>query len=270
MNRLYRQLDRGVVRVAGEGGLHFLNGLCSQDLTKLGSSSFTCFLNAQGRVLFDALVYRGSSELYLDVHASIVDKVVLLLQRHRLRLPIKIERAADVQVSTSESSSSFLPDPRFKDLPFRAIEPLNDHPDGSAWFRAQRIAAGVPEGPDEFRAESTLPFYMNADLLDGVSFTKGCYVGQELTTRTFRRGVIRRRVFILKSDTILSLAEVQSNGEPVGQVIASEGNMALAQLHTRQGDALNDSKVAAELMAAMGQVSVEGTSASIIVPAYFR
>ena len=269
MSRIFRQLDRSVVRVAGEGGVHFLNGLCSQDLTKFANSAFTCFLNAQGRVLFDAIVHKAPNELLLDVHASLADKVVLLLQRHRLRLPIVIEQAKDLQVSTAEGSS-FFDDPRFPGLPRRAIEMVNNHPDGTAWFRAKRIAAGVPEGPEEFPADSALPLNMNLDLLNGVSFSKGCYVGQEMTTRTFRRGVIRRRVFILKSDEALGLDEVQCQGEPVGKVIAVEGGVSLAQLHTRQGDALNEAKKAAELISAMGPVTVAGKVASIIIPDYFR
>ena len=272
-----RLANRRLVRVSGSGSSHFLQGLCTQDVSKLERSAFTCFLNAQGRVLFDAILTKDKEEnLLIDVHADVSQRVVAMLQRYRLRLPIDISESSDLSVcSSSQASSGFFADPRYPStLPLRGYLPTSDAqhlPDGTHAFRKSRILAGVPEGPEEFKLDSALPLNMNADLLNGVSFSKGCYVGQELTTRTYRRGVIRRRIFtLLTAGDSLALGEVSLNGEPVGQVISSEGGAALAQLHTPDGAALNDPAHAAKLIAALGPVSVAGREAQIIIPGYFR
>eukprot|EP00933_Yihiella_yeosuensis_P081960 TRINITY_DN95676_c0_g1_i1.p1 TRINITY_DN95676_c0_g1~~TRINITY_DN95676_c0_g1_i1.p1 ORF type:complete len:386 (-),score=73.52 TRINITY_DN95676_c0_g1_i1:70-1170(-) len=193
------------------------------------------FLSPKGKVLVDALVVpRGSNEFLLDVHRDVSKSLVRMLIRHRLREPLTIEDiseghqavaalpllAAEASAAAKGSDSiaqsgssshatlptSFFADPRFSGLGHRAIlenaDALSVLGEGSAEHSAElsdyhlwRVCCAVPEGPADLPVDELLPLHANLDLLNFVSFSKGCYVGQELTTRTKHRGAVRRRYF---------------------------------------------------------------------------
>jgi len=79
----------------------------------------------------------------------------------------------------------------------QALEREGRSAGGDDRFSMRRLLMGVPEGPEELPTNQTLPLNANLDGIGGISYTKGCYMGQELTTRTYRTGVIRKRLFIL-------------------------------------------------------------------------
>lgn len=107
-------------------------------------------------------------------------------------------------------SSDYFADPRFEGLGHRAILPASHPTSPSASlsdYHFWRVCCGVPEGPGDLKIDEVMPLHGNLDLLNFVSFSKGCYVGQELLTRTKHRGAVRRRIFTVVamdgSDTAL-------------------------------------------------------------------
>jgi hypothetical protein len=246
-------------------------------------AAFGAFLSPQGRVLYDCLFYASKytdESVYLDVHASLVAKVISNLTRHKLDLPLTIEEThlvvgAASSVPANLSAEIITQDPRWRKMPYRFLLPREfaeaEFPEGTNAYHKLRVQAGVPEGPTEFVPNESLPLNMNLDLLNGVSFNKGCYVGQELTTRTMRRGVIRRRVVGLQCDEQLTIgSELQCADNLVGKIFSVSGNRALAIVQTEAGDALNDRNIAADQLEKVTHTHVAGVSVTIVVPEYYR
>lgn len=94
----------------------------------------------------------------------------------------------------------FFADPRFGGMGHRAIVPVSEVSESDATgklsdYHFWRVCCAIPEGPRDLKIDEVMPLHANLDLLDFISFSKGCYVGQELLTRTKHRGAVRRRIF---------------------------------------------------------------------------
>eukprot|EP00931_Biecheleriopsis_adriatica_P012392 TRINITY_DN113530_c0_g1_i1.p1 TRINITY_DN113530_c0_g1~~TRINITY_DN113530_c0_g1_i1.p1 ORF type:complete len:352 (-),score=78.97 TRINITY_DN113530_c0_g1_i1:12-1067(-) len=253
--------DRAILRVAGDSSARFLQGLCSQDMLALQSADSpaalpAAFLSPKGKVLCETIVTRREkSEFLLDCHKDVAKSLMRLLIRHRLREPLAIEdvsashqavaylppaaaASADTRTGDAECPGdllpSFFPDPRFAAMGHRAILessckdahsqdiPTSDLEDYHLW----RLRCAVPEGPADLPVDQILPLHANLDLLNFVSFNKGCYVGQELTARTKHRGAVRRRFFsVLAVDATdsakVTAAEADLQGLAVGSPLVS-------------------------------------------------
>jgi folate-binding protein YgfZ len=196
-----RLFDRAVIRVSphadGEDAADFLQGLLTNDVAG-PLPVYAGLLSPQGKALFDLLVWPGApGELLLDCEASAADDLVRRLSLYRLRR--KLDIACDDTVAvhwaphTGDGGAS---DPRLPALGERWLAPAGpaDEPADDAW-RAHRLALGVPEGRSELG--DILWLETNAAELNGVSFTKGCYVGQENTARMNWRQKVNRRLIVV-------------------------------------------------------------------------
>lgn len=121
-------------------------------------------------------------------------------------------------------------DPRLPDLGQRVILPADHQPDGTPVpdevYTERRFRLGVAEGSSEIPSGAALPLEYNLDALNGVSFSKGCYVGQELTARTHFQGVIRKRLMPLRL-----LGGAGSPGAPCMHALATRQPAAVPVLH---------------------------------------
>jgi len=199
-----RLISRAVVRVApeedGENAGQFLQGLVTNDVTS-ALPVYAALLSAQGKTLFDFLVWPGShGALLLDCEADAADDLVKRLSLYRLRrkLAITVDRSLGVYWQ-AELGDGGAPDPRLASLGQRWVATVSgdDQPVDDAYLR-HRLALGVPEGRGELG--DVLWLEANADELNGVSFSKGCYVGQENTARMNWRQKVNRRVLVVPLD----------------------------------------------------------------------
>ena len=185
--------DRALIRLSGEGVRDFLQGLVTNDVSG-PLPVWAGLLTPQGKALFDFLVWADGDDLLIDCEEAQADALARRLSLYRLRKPIVIAREPSLAVHWARDGREGVPDPRLAALGRRWIAP-QDGP-ASGW-REHRLALGVPEGVDELGSDKTLWLECNADLLNGVSFTKGCYVGQENTARMNWRNKVNRRLFVL-------------------------------------------------------------------------
>lgn len=184
--------DRAVVRLSGEDVRGFLQGLVTQDVAG-ALPVWTGLLTPQGKALFDFLVWADGEDLLLDVEADQADALVRRLSLYRLRRAIRIDRDPDLAVHWARDGAQGVPDPRLAALGRRWIAPLA--PAAAGW-RAHRLGLGVVEGVAELGQGETLWLECNARELNGVSFSKGCYVGQENTARMHHRAKVNRRLVV--------------------------------------------------------------------------
>jgi len=184
--------DRALVRLSGEDVRGFLQGLVTNDVSG-PLPVWAGLLTAQGKTLFDFLVWEDSGDLLIDCEAAQAEALVRRLSLYRLRRPITIAIDSTLAVHWSPDEGTGVPDPRLAALGFRWLA----QPDApAAGWRAHRLALGVTEGVAELGSDKTLWLETNAAELNGVSFSKGCYVGQENTARMNWRQKVNRRLVV--------------------------------------------------------------------------
>jgi len=198
-----RLLSRTVVRLSplddgDEDVGEFLQGLVTNDVTAT-LPVWAGLLTPQGKVLFDFVVWPAGTGLLLDCEADAADALVKRLSIYRLRRRIAIARDDGVAVHwRPHEGDGAAPDPRLHALGERWIAPADPADAGAdEEWRAHRLALGVPEGRVELGDGETLWLECNAAELHGVSFSKGCYVGQENTARMNWRQKINRRLIVV-------------------------------------------------------------------------
>lgn len=261
--------DRGVIAVGGEDAASFLQGLLTNDIERLeqGEAKYAGLLSPQGKILFDMLVIRDPPEsgaaFLLDCAAAQAADLARRLGFYKLRAKVSVaDQSAERAVvafwgEAPDNASEFVlyPDPRDPRLGWRGIMPRkraiaigDEH---AQTYEALRIGAGVPKGGVDFAYGDAFPHDANFDLLHGVDFDKGCYVGQEVVSRMKHRGTARKRVSRVKM-----LAEPAAPGTPVldgelavGSLGSSSGREALAMLRL---DRVEDAKAAGRELSAGG------------------
>ena len=249
-----RLSSRALVRLEGPDWRTFLQGLVSQDVETLkdGDVRFGALLNPQGKLLFDLFLVGREGGCLIDVAADRREDFIRRLTMYRLRARVQIG-ADDGEVLAlwpSNSSSSrpqrseepgprgsslvpWVPDPRLSDLGWRGYgaEPpagatLVDESAYDSW----RLSLGVPDPAKDSPFESDYPIEANFDLLIGIDFQKGCFVGQETTSRMKRRGMIKSRMVGLAFDGAAPAfgAEILAGDLRAGEVRTAEGGRAIA------------------------------------------
>ena len=186
-------IDRAIIRLSGDDVRGFLQGLVTNDVTG-PLPVWAGLLTPQGKALFDFVVWSDGADLLLDCEAAQSVALMRRLGLYRLRRPITIAADAAVAVHWSRDGATGGPDPRLAALGRRWLAPPSDPAVG--WL-THRLACGVTEGVGELGSGETLWLECNAEELGGVSFTKGCYIGQENTARMHHRAKVNRRLVVV-------------------------------------------------------------------------
>lgn len=187
--------DRAVVRVSGEDVRGFLQGLVTNDVAQL--PCWAALLSPQGKVLFDFLLWADGDDVLIDGEADRAEALVRRLSMYRLRRAITIAVDPGLAVHWAKDGDEGVPDPRLPALGRRWIAPPDAPAEG---WREHRLSLGVAEGVAELGDGETLWLEANARELNGVSFAKGCYVGQENTARMHHRDKVNRRLMVAPLD----------------------------------------------------------------------
>ena len=190
--------DRALVRLSGEDVREFVQGLVTSDITG-ALPVWTGLLTPQGKCLFDFIVWPSDQntgeDLLLDCEAEAADDLIKRLTMYRLRRPIRIESEDALAVHWSPSGNSGSADPRLAELGRRWLGPAGEPATG---WQERRLRLGVCEGLAELG--DLLWLECNAVELNGVSFSKGCFVGQENTARMNWRQKVNRRLVVVEGD----------------------------------------------------------------------
>jgi len=229
-----RLSSRALVRISGPDWRSFLQGLLTQDIETLadGELRFAALLAPQGRVLFDLFVLGEADGALLDVAADRRDALLQRLALYRLRAKVEIapdERPA--HAAWGDAAALGAADPRLPQLGVRIYGPAEPDAEEGA-YDAHRLALGVPDPARDAIPDKTYPIEANFDLLNGVDFRKGCFVGQETTSRMKRRGGIKNRMLPIDFDGEPPPfgAEVLAGDLRAGEVLTGRQGRAMALL----------------------------------------
>jgi len=247
--------DRGVLRVAGEDAEKLLQGVITNDMGLLASQPaiHAALLTPQGKILFEFFVVKARDDGFLlEAAKAKTAELAKRLQMYKLRAKAEIaDVSADYRVlalwgdapySAGKATGAVsFPDPRLPGLGLRIlaeagftadVASATNADDASAEdYHAHRISLGVPEGGKDFAFGDAFPHEADMDQLDGVSFDKGCFVGQEVVSRMQHRGGARKRIVPIDGEAPLaSGAEVTAGTAVIGSVGSVADRRALAMV----------------------------------------
>ena len=255
-----------MLAISGADRVAFLNGLVSNDVAQVapGRAVWAALLTPQGKYLADFFIYADVERLLLECEAGQRDMLAQKFGRFRLRADVMISSAALAVFAgwdgapPADGAGFVAADPRLPDAGWRML--TADTPAMTASFEDwdwHRLALGLPDGTRDLEMEKTVLLEAGFDELNGISWTKGCYMGQELTARTRYRGLLKRRLL-----PVTAAGDVPQHGTPVfsgarevGEMRSGRGEIGLALLRL---DAIGEALTAA------------GTALRVEVPAWAR
>jgi hypothetical protein len=238
--------SRALIAVGGDDWRSFLQGLLTQDVETLapGEARFGALLTPQGRLLYDLFIVGCGDCCWLDCSAT--SRATLLQRLTIYRLRAKVTLALDetpvlAAWGDRPAGDGWFPDPRLGELGWRGYGAAAEASATEADYERHRLAVGVPGAPD-WGEDATYPLEADFDLLNGVDFKKGCFVGQETTSRMKRRGTIKSRMLPIEFDGAAPAvgSEILAGTLRAGEVLSgADGRaMALVRLDRIDGAAL--------------------------------
>lgn len=267
--------DRGVVSVTGPNAEKLLQGLVTNDLAPVapGHAAFAGLLSPQGKIQFDFLAVRTADGFLLDVSREKATELVKRLTLYRLRSRCEIaDRSSEFSVIASWGEAAApagaiitYGDPRLSDLGQRSLVAANAAESAQSsqqdHYHVHRIALGVPEGGRDYAFGDTFVHEALFDQLHGVSFSKGCYVGQEIVSRMEHRGTARKRIVQIVGEAALPApgSDITAGDVAIGTLGSVAGELGLGLVRLDR---------AAEFKAKGIGLKVEGVPVSLRRPAF--
>ncbi|MBY0500840.1 MAG: folate-binding protein [Alphaproteobacteria bacterium] len=245
--------QRGVLEIKGEDKATFLQGLITNDINLVTPhhAIYTTLLSPQGRFLFDFFIIESEDSYLLDAEASRLGDLLKKLRLYKLRSKVTLNLRPDLQVyafwgedvaaqldlkeEPGNLRECFFIDPRLLALgarfigtdfswKFQIVTPKD--------YDVHRLKLGIPEGGIDLIPEKSIPLECGLDELNAISWTKGCYMGQELTARTKYRGLVRKRLFPvnIEGDPPQEGTEILQNENSVGELRSHKEHQGMAHL----------------------------------------
>lgn len=238
---------RGIIEIQGEDKAAFLQGLITNDITQVTpeKSIYACLLSPQGRFLFDFFILEKDGSYLLEAESSRLESLFKKLNLYKLRRKVELKQRPDLKVfalwgedlahgleladEAGFTNKEYFMDPRLVDLGARAILPAM--PKGFQVVTPQdydlhRLGLGVPEGGRDLIPEKSILLESGMDELNAISWTKGCYMGQELTARTKFRGLVRKRIL-----PVIIHGGIPKEGDPIYL-----GDQTIGEMRTHNAD----------------------------------
>lgn len=230
---MLRLPDRAILNLTGPDTLALLERTVTHKVADWREDElrYGALLTPQGKVIADYLAKRTADGVLIDVHADAADDLMKRLKMFRLRSAVEIVRDEGFVAASGKSGDD---DPRSVAMYWRDIVPAGsiDGQVDPAAYHAARIRAGVPEWGEDYRAAEVFPTDINMDVMNGVDYKKGCFVGQEVASRMKRKALIRKRTVRVSGKGLAKGADVRAGQNLVGTVTSHLGEDGLALIRT--------------------------------------
>ena len=230
---------RGILEIQGKDKKSFLQGLITNDIELVSPENplYATLLTPEGRFFYDFFITEKKGSFLLDAETERLEGLIKKLSLYKLRSDVSLTLRPDLHVyaiwgkdETLAPGGAYV-DPRLSKLGKRLIRkdpPSNYTTSSPEAYDLHRLELGVPEGGKDLIPEKSILLESGLDELNAISWTKGCYMGQELTARTKYRGLVRKRLFpvtiegdppffgepILKND--VKIGEMRSHNQQHG------------------------------------------------------
>lgn len=235
--------NRAVIGLEGADSRNFMQGLITNDIGNCvpGRAIYAALLTPQGKILYDFLVAAVDSGLWIDCASASASELAKRLGFYRLRAKVSIAAKAELVVAavwngpaiSAVANGTVFPDPKLAQLGIRVIAPRPQVESALAAiprndYESFRLEMGVPDSAD-MPPDQVFALDAGLEELHGVSFTKGCYVGQEVTSRMKHRATARRRFYIAEAGAVPPAGTaIQAEGRELGRISSATGSRGLA------------------------------------------
>ncbi|MDR3131738.1 MAG: folate-binding protein [Rickettsiales bacterium] len=245
--------SRGVIVLYGPDTRDFLQGIITNDINKLDSQKaiYSLLLSPQGKYLYDFFLIRYGKYILLECEnmhlQQIIEKLDLLKTYLRVRIKdvsslYRVGVLFNTKSTECNESQIIFQDPRHKSLGMRIIhkgeikQPAGDF----TQYEKVRIQNLIPDGARDMVQNSSFPLQYLIDKVNGISFNKGCYIGQEVVNRMSRQETFRRKLYLVEGNSALpniGTKVTNENNEEIGELRSSVDNIGLALLYTGKSHA---------------------------------
>ncbi|GFZ83141.1 aminomethyltransferase [Rickettsiales bacterium] len=254
-------LDRSVVKISGPDTISFLQSIITNDANKLDDKKaiYSLILNPKGRILYDFFLLMHDSGddnecVLLDCNSSFTSDLVEMLNFYKFHAKVEIEDVSEhysvaiVANNGAENAIAVFSDPRNQNLANHAILPKNQKLDlpqiSPKDYNLARIKKLIPDCALDVASGKSFP--LEFGLQNAISFSKGCYIGQEVVSRAFNSGVVRKKLYLVCAEETLPGfgTEIIADDNKIGTMCSSEGNIGLALLRISEINSITKNKSA--------------------------
>jgi folate-binding protein YgfZ len=213
--------DRKILIVSGKDSESFLQQIVTNDIKKIEGLQYNLLLSPQGKLLHDIFILKVAENSYLlDCHKGGIDDVMGIFSKYKLGAQVQFTIDDSINVIDSPEGHR---DPRHIDFGFRSYSALSS--DELRDYSDIYYKLSLPQLYIDFDSGKYFPFDIGLHNFNAISYTKGCYIGQEVITRTFHSGVMRKKVYrITSSRDLEGKCDLYMGEQKVGVIIGLYGN----------------------------------------------
>ncbi len=254
--RFVHLTDRSLISISGEDTFSFLQGIVTNDIEVLraGEPCYSAILSPQGKIICDFTLILDQNRILLDCHLICEKELVRRLSRYKLRSDVAITPINHMSVccilqldpdcKIDVENTPLFSDPRHPALGQRLIHPkpaelsvkktlidLGGTEIAPEVYYDLCLSLGIVDFGKDVTPETQYPLELGLDFINGVSFSKGCYVGQEVTTRMKTRSLVKKIPAIIDTTNqqAFQIGEaVMVRERNVGKIISVSENCAIA------------------------------------------
>ena len=219
--KLIKLSDRSILEVEGSESEKFLQGIITCNVEKIkNKSSYGAILTPQGKLLYDFIISRKAKKIFIDISRPNIDNFMKLLNMYKLRSNIVLTKREDLSVFVGIDNNNVDKenvDPRLATIGSRKILDSNYeyYSNDKILYEKKLIKLGIAEVGGEI-----FPIEANLDYLNGIDFQKGCFIGQEVSSRMYRKGKTKKRIVgFTSNDSFTNNDELVYNNRTIGTVI---------------------------------------------------
>ncbi len=221
------KLNRSVIRLSGENLTSWLDGLITNKLSD--DITFAALLTPQGKIIADFFIVKSGENLLIDTPEKFAGTLSKRLTMYKLRAKIEIaETGLSVYAAWNGEGDEGLADPRHTDLGRRIVAEHLETTHSPEDYDAHRLSLGIPDSAWDFDSAEMFPANVNMDLINGVDFKKGCFVGQEVVSRMKRKTTVRKRALGFSYNGTISERTITAGKRQVGEILHVNNGRGIA------------------------------------------
>ena len=226
------KLERTVLRFSGETLRPWLDGLITNSLS--APLTFTALLTPQGKIIADFFITADGDDLLIDTPTKFAAPLMKRLKMYKLREKIEITDVSEnyhvYALWDGEGELGEL-DPRHDKLGRRLVSTdIIETTSSAEDYDGHRLSLSIPDSHYDFETQTTFPANANMDVINGVDFKKGCFVGQEVVSMMKRKTEVKKRMRAVTSNQPLELGPIHAGERVVGEVLYASGRSGMAMI----------------------------------------